>query len=149
MFTKQIFLVSTFTAIWHTMPTLSPFNLLINVWKSFDCKWWNLIHECTECSWKTIYNHFKFFLLCFLFAEHWFPWVANTCIMENEASGLIDSFVARHTIDPILRSDLLSRNQNGSRPDQGTRMGVEVKKTEYIIAYRWGEGHWYCFSATT
>ena len=56
--------------------------------------------------------------------------------MENEASGLIDSFVARHTIDPILRSDLLSRNQNGSRPDQGTRMGAEVKKTEYIIAYR-------------
>ena len=50
--------------------------------------------------------------------------------MENEASGLIDSFVARHTIDPILRSDLLSRNQNGSR------MGAEVKKTEYIIAYR-------------
>ena len=49
--------------------------------------------------------------------------------MENEASGLIDSFVARHIIDPILRSDLLSRNQNGSRPDQGTRMGAEVKKT--------------------
>ena len=56
--------------------------------------------------------------------------------MENEASGLIDSFVARHTIDPILRSDLLSRDQNGSRLDQGTRMGAEVKKTEYIIAYR-------------
>ncbi|XP_066028029.1 uncharacterized protein [Pocillopora verrucosa] len=46
--------------------------------------------------------------------------------MENEASGLTDSFVARHTIDPILRSDLLSRNQNGSRPDQGTGMGVEI-----------------------
>ena len=61
--------------------------------------------------------------------------------MENEASGLTDSFVARHTIDPILRSHLLSRNQNGSRPDQGTRMGVEVRRTEYSIAFRWREGY--------
>ena len=56
--------------------------------------------------------------------------------MENEASGLTDSFVARHTIDPILRSDLLSRNQNGSRPDQGTWLGAQVKKIEYSIAFR-------------
>ena len=56
--------------------------------------------------------------------------------MENEASGLIDSFVARHTIDPILRSDLLSRNQNGSRPDQGTWLGAQVKKIECSIAFR-------------
>ena len=56
--------------------------------------------------------------------------------MENEASGLIDSFVARHTIDPILRSDLLSRNQNGSRYDQGTGMGAEVRNIEYSIALK-------------
>ena len=61
--------------------------------------------------------------------------------MGNEASGLTDSFMARHTIDPILRSDLLSRNQNGSRPDQGTGMGVEVRRTEYSIAFRWREGY--------
>ena len=69
--------------------------------------------------------------------------------MENEASGLTDSFVARHTIDPILRSDLLSRNQNSPRHDQGTEMGEEVRKTEYSIAFRLGEGHCYRFSVTT
>ena len=117
--------------------------------KSFDCKWWNLIHECTEWTLKTISIHFKFFLLCFLFVLHWFLSVANTCIMENEANGLTDSFVARHTTDPTLRLGLLFRNQNGSRHDQGTGMGAEVRKTEYSIAFRWREGHWYCFSGTT
>ena len=69
--------------------------------------------------------------------------------MENEANGLTDSFVARHTTDPNLRLELLSRNQNGSRYDQGTGMGAEVRNIEYSIAFGWGEGHWYCFSGTT
>ena len=69
--------------------------------------------------------------------------------MGNEANGLIDSFVARHTTDPTLRWELLSRNQNGPRHDQGTGMGEEVRKTEYSIAFRLGEGHWYRFSVTT
>ena len=56
--------------------------------------------------------------------------------MGNEANGLIDSFVARHTTDPTLRLELLSRNQNGPRHDQGTGMGEEVRKTEYSIAFR-------------
>ena len=47
--------------------------------------------------------------------------------MENEANGLTDSFVARHTADPTLRVELLSRNQNGSRHGQGSGMGAEVK----------------------
>ena len=55
--------------------------------------------------------------------------------MENEASGLTDSFVARHTTDPNLRLELLSRNQNGSRYDQGTGMGAEVRNIEYSIAF--------------
>lgn len=46
--------------------------------------------------------------------------------MENEANGLTDSFVARHTTDPTLRLGLLFRNQNGSRHDQGTGMGAET-----------------------
>ncbi|XP_027048207.1 uncharacterized protein LOC113675809 [Pocillopora damicornis] len=54
--------------------------------------------------------------------------------MENEASGLTDSFVARHTIDPILRSDLLSRNQNGSRPDQGTWLGAQIAGSNNIVS---------------
>ncbi|CAH3155801.1 unnamed protein product [Pocillopora meandrina] len=45
--------------------------------------------------------------------------------MENEANGLTDSFVARHTTDPTLRLGLLFRYQNGSRHDQGTGMGAE------------------------
>ena len=69
--------------------------------------------------------------------------------MGNEANGLIDSLVARHTTDPTLRLELLSRNQNGPRHDQGTGMGEEVRKTEYSIAFRLGEGHWYRFSMTT
>ena len=56
--------------------------------------------------------------------------------MENEANGLTDSFVARHNTNPTLRLELLSRNQNGSRHDQGTGMGAEVRKTEYSIAFR-------------
>ena len=56
--------------------------------------------------------------------------------MENEANGLIDSFVARHTTDPTLRLELLSRNQDGSRHDQDTGTGAEVRKTEYSITFR-------------
>ena len=55
--------------------------------------------------------------------------------MENEANGLTDSFVARRTTDPNLRLELLSRNQNGSRYDQGTGMGAEVRNIEYNIAF--------------
>ena len=55
--------------------------------------------------------------------------------MENEANGLTDSFVARHNTNPTLRLELLSRNQNGSRHDQGTGMRAEVRKTEYSIAF--------------
>ncbi|PFX21103.1 hypothetical protein AWC38_SpisGene14428 [Stylophora pistillata] len=46
--------------------------------------------------------------------------------MENEANGLADSFVARHTTDPALRQELLSRSQNGSRQDQISEMGSEI-----------------------
>ena len=56
--------------------------------------------------------------------------------MENEASGLTDSFVARLTTDRTLRLELISRNQNGSRHDQGTGMGAEVRKIEYSIALK-------------
>ena len=55
--------------------------------------------------------------------------------MENEANGLTDSFVARRITDPNLRLELLSRNQNGSRYDQGTGMGTEVRNIEYSIAF--------------
>ena len=54
--------------------------------------------------------------------------------MENKANGLTDSLVARHNTDHTLRLELLCRNQNGSRHDQG--MGVEVSNTEYSIAVR-------------
>ena len=56
--------------------------------------------------------------------------------MENEAYGLTDSFVARHTTDPTLRLELLSRNQNGLRHNQGIGMGAEVRKIEYSIALK-------------
>ena len=56
--------------------------------------------------------------------------------MENEAYGLTDSFVTRHTTDPTLRLELLSRNQNGLRHDQGIGMGEEVRKIEYSIALK-------------
>ena len=56
--------------------------------------------------------------------------------MENEAYGLTDSFVSRHTTDPTLRMELLSRNQNGLRHDQGIGMGEEVRKIEYSIALK-------------
>ena len=56
-------------------------------------------------------------------------------VMENEANGLTDLFVARHTTDPTLRLELLSRNQNGSRHDQVTEMGAEVRKIEYCKAF--------------
>ena len=62
--------------------------------------------------------------------------------MENEANGLTDSFVARHTTNPTLRLEPLSRNQNGSRHDQGPGMRAEVRNNEYSIAFGWGEGHW-------
>ena len=48
--------------------------------------------------------------------------------MENEANGLTDTFVARHTTDRTLRLELLSRNQNGLRCDQHTVIGAEVRK---------------------
>ena len=56
--------------------------------------------------------------------------------MENEAYGLTDSFVARHTTDPTLRLELLSRNQNGLRHNQGIGMGAQVRKIEYSIALK-------------
>ena len=56
--------------------------------------------------------------------------------MENEANGLTDSFLARHNTNPTLRLELLSRNQNGSRHDQGTGMGAEVSNIEYSIALK-------------
>ena len=56
--------------------------------------------------------------------------------MENEAYGLTDSFVARHTTDPTLRLELLSRNQNGLRHNQGIGMGAEVRNIEYSIALK-------------
>ena len=56
--------------------------------------------------------------------------------MENEAYGLTDSFVARHTTDPTLRLELLSSNQNGLRHNQGIGMGAEVRKIEYSIALK-------------
>ncbi|PFX11091.1 hypothetical protein AWC38_SpisGene25438, partial [Stylophora pistillata] len=57
---------------------------------------------------------------------HWFPKSENSFIMENEVNGLEDSFVARHTTDLALLLELLSRNQTGSRHNQGTRMGAEI-----------------------
>ena len=56
--------------------------------------------------------------------------------MENEANGLTDSSVARHSTDRTLRLELISRNQNGSRHDQGTGMGAEVRNIEYSIALK-------------
>ena len=56
--------------------------------------------------------------------------------MENEANGLTDSSVARHSTDRTLRLELISRNQKGSRHDQGTGMGVEVRNIEYSIALK-------------
>ena len=56
--------------------------------------------------------------------------------MENEANGLTDSSVARHSRDRTLRLELISRNQNGSRHDQGTGMGAEVRNIEYSIALK-------------
>ena len=68
--------------------------------------------------------------------------------MENEANGLTNSFVSRHTTDPTLRLELLSRNQNGLRHDQGIGMGAEARKTEYRMALKI-ERDWYCLSGTT
>ena len=60
--------------------------------------------------------------------------------MENEANGLTDSSVARHSRDRTLRLELISRNQNGSRHDQGTGMGAEVRNIEYSIALKMKRG---------
>ncbi|PFX11148.1 hypothetical protein AWC38_SpisGene25339, partial [Stylophora pistillata] len=60
---------------------------------------------------------------------HWFPKSTNSFIMENEVNGLADSFVARHTTDLALFLELLFRNQNGSRYDQGTGMGAEIAES--------------------
>ena len=57
--------------------------------------------------------------------------------MENEANGLKNSSaVAIHTTDRTLRLELISRNQNGLRHDQGTGMGAEVRNIEYSIALK-------------
>lgn len=56
--------------------------------------------------------------------------------MENQTNGLADSFVARHTTDPALRQELLSRNQNGSSHDHVTMMGAQVRNVEYNIAFQ-------------
>ena len=50
--------------------------------------------------------------------------------MENEANSLTDSSVARHTTNRTLRLELVSRNQNGLRHDQGTWMEAEVRNIE-------------------
>ena len=71
-----------------------------------------------------------------MFVQHWFPSVANTYIMENEANSLTDSSVARHTTNRTLRLELVSRNQNGLRHDQGTWMEAEVRNIEYSIALK-------------
>ena len=56
--------------------------------------------------------------------------------MENEANGLTNSSaVAIHTTDRTLRLELISRNQNGLRHDQGTGMGAEVRN-KYSIALK-------------
>ena len=56
--------------------------------------------------------------------------------MENEANGLKNSSaVAIHTTDRTLRLELISRNQNGLRHDQGTGMGAEVRN-KYSIALK-------------
>ena len=68
--------------------------------------------------------------------QHWFPSVANTRIMENEANGLTESFEARNTTDRTLRLELISRNQNGLRHDQDTGVGAEVRNIEYSIALK-------------
>ena len=53
--------------------------------------------------------------------------------MENEANGLTNSSaVAIHTTERTLRLELISRNQNGVRHDQGT----EVRNIEYSIALK-------------
>ena len=57
--------------------------------------------------------------------------------MENEANGLTDTFVARHTADRTLRLELLSRNQNGLSRDQHAVMGTEVRK--HILKNREGD----------
>ena len=59
----------------------------------------------------------------------------NYIVMENETNGLADSFVVRHTADPALRLELLPRNLNGSRHEQVTEMGAEVRKVESSIAF--------------
>ena len=56
--------------------------------------------------------------------------------MENEDNSFTDFFVARHTTDLTLRLELLFLNQNGSRHDQDTGMGAEVRKIEYSIAIK-------------
>ena len=79
---------------------------------------------------------FTFFLLCFCLHSIGFLKLQNTRIMENEANGLTNPFVARHTTDPTLRLELLSHHQNGSRHDRDSGMGEEVRKTKYSIALR-------------
>ena len=56
--------------------------------------------------------------------------------MENEANGLTDSSVAKHITDRTLRLELISRDQNGARHDQGTGIGAEVRNIEYSIALK-------------
>ena len=68
--------------------------------------------------------------------QHWFPSVANTHIMENEANGLTESSEARNTTDRTLPLELISRNQNGLRHDQDTGVGAEVRNIEYSIALK-------------
>ena len=83
--------------------------------------------------------HFKFKTQPHLFKKISYDQfkVLCTCIMENEANGLTDTFVARHTTDRTLRLELLSRNQNGLSRDQHTVMGTEVRK--HILKNREGD----------
>ena len=149
MLTKQTFLLSKFTTIWHTTLTLSNFNPFINAWKSFDCKLWNLIRDCAECGRKLYPVTFNFsnsafslYRIGFLKLQIHVSWKTKLTVWQTPSWP--DSLT-----NPTLRLEPLSRNQNGSRHDQGPGMRAEVRNNEYSIAFGWGEGHWYCFSGTT
>ena len=57
-------------------------------------------------------------------------------IYHGKRSSLTDSSVARHTTNRTLRLELVSRNQNGLRHDQGTWIEAEVRNIEYSIALK-------------
>ena len=54
--------------------------------------------------------------------------------MENETCGVADSFIARHTTDLALRSELLANRSGSTLNNQATEMRAEVKMIEYSVA---------------